>query len=184
MKIFSFDKASYKVRITEEVLLLEPFKKIYKRDKSRTKDKALNEFAFIWFYSDITSPYQTVIDEKERAEEIIKDIDLPDKWKVDKVINDAIEFYKKRSKTVVHGLYNSAMVAANAVNGTFKDAERLITASDDEIGAAEKIIRALEKVPKVMQSLREVEKQLIREIEDTEGKTKGSRTFNVYEEGI
>ena len=75
MHIFEFSKTSYKVNIAEEALLLTPFKNLHKRDKSRGKDKAINELAFVWFYADIKSPYQSIIDNDERTEEIIKDTD-------------------------------------------------------------------------------------------------------------
>lgn len=184
MHIFEFSKSSYRVNVAEEALLLTPFKNIYKRDKSRGKDKAINELAFVWFYADIKSPYQSIIDDEERTEEIIKDTELPNTWKPDKLVKDAIEFYKKRNKTVVVSLYDSAMIAASAVNGVFSNSKDLIESAEDQITAAQKVIAALEKVPKVMESLRNVEKQLIREIEDTEGKTKGSRTFNTFEDGL
>lgn len=184
MQIFQFDKTSYKVRILEEVLLLTPFKNVYKKDKSRAKVLALNELAFVWFFADIKSPYQSIIDEEDRTEEIVKDTDLDDNWKPDKAVKAAIDFYKERDKTVVVNLYNAAMIAASAVNDTFSNAKALIKDSDDQIGAAEKVIRALEKVPKVMQSLRDVEKELIKEIDDKEGKKKGAKTFGMYEDGL
>jgi len=184
MNLFQFDKLSYKVRISEETLLLKPFKDVYKKDKSRTKDKAINEFAYIWFFADIRSPYQSIIDEEERTVEIVKDTELPDNWKPDNVIKEAIEFYKERSKTIIVNLHNAAMIAASAVNDTFSNSKALIQESDDQIGAAEKVIRALEKVPKVMQSLRDVEKQLLKEIDDKEGKKKGAKTFGLYEDGL
>ena len=61
MQLFSFDKASYNVHISEEVLLLKPFADIYKRAKGKEKDMALKELAFVWFYADITSPYNSIL---------------------------------------------------------------------------------------------------------------------------
>jgi len=76
------------------------------------------------------------------------------------------------------------MTAAAAVNDILSDAKNLIEASDDRISAVQKVIGALEKVPKVMASLRDIEKELIRQIEDKEGKKIGSKSFAVYEEGL
>ena len=76
------------------------------------------------------------------------------------------------------------MTAAAAVNDILSDAKALIEASDDRISAVQKVIGALEKVPKVMASLRDIEKELIRQIEDKEGKKIGSKSFAVYEEGL
>ena len=184
MQLFSFDKASYNVHVSEEVLLLKPFADIYKRDKGKDKDMALKELAFVWFYADITSPYNSILVDADRCEEIKRDIELPAKWKIDQVILDAVKFYTERSKTAVHHLYTASMTAAAAVNDILSDSKALIDAADDKIGAITKVIGALEKVPKVMASLRDIEKELIRQIEDKEGKKIGSKSFAVYEEGL
>lgn len=184
MKLFEFSKSSYEVHITEEVLLLAPFKAVYTRDKSKDKELALKEFALIWFYSDITSPYQSILIDEDRLFEIKRDIELPEKWKIDKVIDEAIKFYISKSSTAVHNMYYATMAAAAAVNEVLRDTKSLIDASDDRLAATQKVITALEKVPKVMASLREVEKELVRQIEDKEGKKIGSKTFSIYEEGL
>jgi len=184
MNLFSFNKTSYEVHISEEVLLLSPFKAVYNKDKSKDKDLALKEFAVIWLYSDITSPYQSILINEDRLQEIKKDIDLPAKWKMDKIVEDAIAFYISKSTTPVHNMYYAAMSAASAVNEILMDSKALIDASEDKLAASTKVITALEKVPKVMAALREVEKELVRQIEDKEGKKIGSKTFSMYEDGL
>lgn len=184
MQLLQFKKDSYDVIFTEELTMLTPFKKIIDRDKSKDKDIALKEITFIFFYADITSPYQSILVDTDRCEEIKRDIELPVKWKIDQVILDAVKFYIEKSKTAVHHLYTASMTAAAAVNDILSDAKALIEASDDRISAVQKVIGALEKVPKVMASLRDIEKELIRQIEDKEGKKIGSKSFAVYEEGL
>ena len=184
MRLLEFHKDSYEVTFTEEVSLLIPFKKIINRDKTKAKEIAIKEITFIYFFSDIMSPYQGIIDLNARKEEIIKDIELPKNWKIDSIIGDAIEFYKARSKTAIHTLYDAAMTAVDAVNETLINSKDLIASSEDRIGATQKILGTLEKVPKVMQNLREAEKELIKQIEDNEGKKIGSKTFNTFEGGL
>lgn len=184
MILFEFKKDSYEVGFAEQALMLTPFKAIIDRDKTKDKSIAIKELTFMWFYSDITSPYGAIIDLNDRFEEIKKDIDLPKAWKIDKVLNEAIEFYKVRSKTIVHSLYDSAMIAASAINDVFSDAKNLIEQSEDRIAAAQKVIQALEKVPKVMANLKEAEKELLKQIEDNEGKKVGSKSKNIFEDGL
>ena len=164
--------------------MMLPFKAVINKDKNKDKAIALKELTLVFFYADITSPYQAIIDPDDRLDEIKKDIGLPNAWKVDKVLNDAIEFYKIRSKTIIHSLYDSAMIAASAINDIFKDAKNLINESDDKIAATQKVIAALEKVPKVMANLKEAEKELLRQIEDNEGKKVGSKAKNIFEDGL
>lgn len=184
MQMLQFHKDSYDVTFTEELTMLTPFKRILDRDKTKTKEIALKEITFVYFYADITSPYQSILVDEDRCSEIRKDIELPVKWKIDQVILDAVKFYTERSKTAVHHLYTASMTAAAAVNDILSDSKALIDAADDKIGAITKVIGALEKVPKVMASLRDIEKELIRQIEDKEGKKIGSKSFAVYEEGL
>jgi len=184
VNLFEFKKDSYEVTFSEEIVMITVFKKILDRDRTKDKSIALKELTMIYFYADITSPYQAIIDLDDRLDEIKKDIDLPKSWKIDKQLDEAIEFYKKRSKTIIHSLYDSAMIAASAINDVFKDAKNLINESDDKIAATQKVIMALEKVPKVMANLKEAEKELLRQIEDNEGKKVGSKSKNIFEDGL
>ena len=68
MKLFKYD--AYKITISEEALLLEPFKQIWNRDKSKDKTKALQELGYIYFMEDPRSDYQYLIDEQQRKESI------------------------------------------------------------------------------------------------------------------
>ena len=184
MRLLQFKKESYEVTFTEECTLLVPFKRILDRDKSKNKELAVKEISFIYLYSDITSEYQAIIDKEERLDEIKKDINLPKNWKIDKILEEAIEFYTIRSRTIVHSLYDSAMIAASAINDVFSNAKNLINDSDDKIAATQKIITALEKVPKIMANLKEAEKELLKQIEEKDGKKLGSKTMNTFEDGL
>lgn len=91
MKLFKFE--GYKVVISEEALMLKPFKKIWERDKSESKDKALSELAYVYFFCDPRSDYQYLIDPEERKQAIKEGEGLKDKWEPDKHILEAIDFY-------------------------------------------------------------------------------------------
>ena len=56
IKLFKYE--GYKLNISEEALLLKPFKEIWQRDKSKNKDKALQELGYVYFISDPRSDYQ------------------------------------------------------------------------------------------------------------------------------
>ena len=154
--------------------------------KNRDKKNALAELAYIWFFADMKSPYLSIVDAEERQIEIIRDLDGIDekKWKPDKLIKEAIDFYKKRDTSPIKKSYEAAMIASDAVNSTLIDAKNLIGASDDPIAATQKLVAALEKVPKIMDALSEANKRLIREIEDKEGRKKGSKELSMFEDGF
>jgi len=101
MNLFILNKSTFEIDISPEVVLLKPFNKIIKRDRSKLKNKAKGELAFIYFMSDYKSDFQNILDYTERQEQVISVIDnLSDEWKPDKVVIDAMDFYKKRSETV------------------------------------------------------------------------------------
>ena len=88
MKLFKYE--GYKITISEEALLLRPFKAIWKRDKSQNKEKALMELGFIYFFCDIRSDYQYIVDEDARKESIKEGEGLPKNWEPDAAVKEAL----------------------------------------------------------------------------------------------
>lgn len=165
---------------------LEPFKKILKRDKSRTKDLALKEMLYIYYYTDIKSDY-LIIDSKFRKEEIIKDIGLPNDWKVDSVLQDAINFYEERSLTVIGKLYKNALAAANDISEYLTKTKELLEERDDRnkpVTTLTTIVGGISKIKVVMQDLKAAEKELIKEKVETEGRMKGQQQMGLFEAGM
>lgn len=165
---------------------LEPFKKILKRDKSRNKDLALKEMLFIYYYTDIKSDY-LIIDVKLRKEEIIKDIDLPDGWKIDSVMQEAINFYEERSLTVIGKLYKNALLAANDISEYLTKTKELLEERDDRnkpVTTLTTIVGGISKIKVVMQDLKAAEKELIKEKIETEGRMKGQQQMGLFEAGM
>ena len=150
--------------VEDNVWGLLPFKKILKRDKSRDKDRALKEMLFIYYYCDIKSDY-LIIDSKFRKEEIIKDIGLPDDWKIDSTMQEAIDFYEERSLTVVGKLYKNALLAANDISEYLTKTKELLEERDDKgkpVTTLTTIVGGISKIKVVMQDLKAAEKELIK----------------------
>jgi hypothetical protein len=187
MNLIEFDKQNYEVTYSPLLLTLSPFKKIIDRDKSKHKQKAIKEISFIAFFTDIKSNYMYIVDEKEREQELIKDLELPKDWKIDTEIKNAIDFYKERSSTVNSTIYKSACKAAIDISNYLQTADVLLEERDNHgkvVTDISKITSALEKVPKIMANLNAAHQELVKEQKITEGRSKGSREFNMYEEGI
>ena len=92
LKLFKYE--GYKLSIEPEALLLKPIRDIWERDSSATKDTALMELGFVYFYSDPRSDYQFITDKKDRMKEIRAGEGIPKEWKPDKLVNDCIDFYE------------------------------------------------------------------------------------------
>lgn len=172
--------------VEDQIWGLEPFKKILKRDKSRNKDLALKEMLFIYYYTDIKSDY-LIIDSKFRKEEIIKDIGLPESWKIDSIMQEAINFYEERSLTVIGKLYKNALAAANDISEYLTKTKALLEERDDKgkpVTTLTTIVGGISKIKVVMQDLKAAEKELIKEKVETEGRMKGQQAFGLFENGL
>ena len=185
MKLFKM-KEDWTLHIEEEVWSLLPFKKILKKDKTRSKELALKEMAFIYFYTDIKSDY-LIIDSKFRIEEIKKDIGLPEDWRIDSVLQEAIDFYEERSLTVVGKLYKNALAAANDISEYLTKTKELLEERDERgkpVTTLTTIVGGISKIKVVMQDLKAAEKELIKEKIETEGRMKGQQQMGMFEAGM
>ena len=181
-----FTLRDYVLTVEDNMWGLIPFKKILKRDKSRDKDRALKEMLFIYYYSDIKSDY-LIIDSKFRIEEIKKDIGLPEDWRIDSVLQEAIDFYEERSLTVVGNLYKNALAAANDISEYLTKTKELLEERDDKgkpVTTLTTIVGGISKIKTVMQDLKAAEKELIKEKIETEGRMKGQQAMGLFEAGI
>lgn len=181
-----FTLRDYVLTVEDNMWGLIPFKKILKRDKSRDKDRALKEMLFIYYYSDIKSDY-LIIDSKFRIEEIKKDIGLPEDWRIDSVLQEAIDFYEERSLTVVGKLYKNALAAANDISEYLTKTKELLEERDERgkpVTTLTTIVGGISKIKTVMQDLKAAEKELIKERIETEGKMKGKQSMGMFELGL
>lgn len=83
----------FRLDIEPELLTLKCFKELWYRDKSRSKDRALQELGYIYFMYDPRSDYMMFSDEGERHVEVCKGQGLKS-FKVDTVLEECIELYK------------------------------------------------------------------------------------------
>ena len=184
MKLFELNRLTYEIEISPEALLLEPFKRIIDRDKSKTKDMAKKELAFIYHYCDIRSDYMGTED-SQRMVQILDNLNFPNKYKLDKDMLEAISFYKS-FKTPVETLYEGAIIASQAVDKYLRNTEELLAERIDGkvVTDIAKITSSIEKLPKIMANLKAAEKELVKEKKETEGRMKGSKTMNTFEDGL
>lgn len=185
MKLFKME--NYEVQVAEETWTLEPFKAILKRDKSKNKERAFKDVAFIFHFCDIRSDYMNITNPKERTDQIKIDTGMDKDWKIDPVIEEAIDFYKERSTTILEKLYMDAVVAVDGVRSHLRNAETLLTERDQNdrpVFKPKDITAALRDVKVIMQDLKAAEKEVIKEKKELEGRQKGARTFGEFEDGL
>ena len=92
MKLFKYE--GYNLTISEEAMLLKPFKALWKRDRSKNKDTAMMELGYVYFMEDPRSDYVlNTIDREVRDAKIREGEGIPDSWQPDAKVQEAMAFY-------------------------------------------------------------------------------------------
>lgn len=162
LKLFKYE--GYKVTVSEEALLLKPFKLIWNRDRTQSKERALSELAYIYFFADPRSDFQYIVDEDDRMNAIIESEGMPDKWKPDKLVADAIEFYLK-FKPVSYQLLEDTKFAINNLRHFLRN---INLDERDEKGklvyTVSTITSTIKQIPELVKSMEEAERKLAAEV--------------------
>ncbi len=182
MKLFNYN--DYKIDISPEAFALKAFRVIWNRDKSRSKDKALQEFGYIYFMCDPRSSYMFYIDEEDRANNIKQDEGMDKKWKPDSALIEAMELYKKLTVTSGSALLNKSRMAADKLADALANID--FNAMDDKgkpIYQLNMVTSTLKQMPDVVRSLIESERMVAQEL-DEKSDMRGNREKKIGEDGI
>jgi len=173
MKLFNLN--NFKVEIEPEALLLAPFSAIWERDKSSTKKYALNELSYVWFMQDVKSDFFAIVNEEERSREVLKVLELPDKWKPDRLVTAAEDFYRKASESLAHKLLRDSRA------GLEKISETLRNPNFDTVDI-KKVAEIIRMLPQLVEALNKMEESVLKEKEVIEHR--GSQERAPFEDGI
>lgn len=181
MKLFKYE--GYKVVISEEAFALKVFRQIWNRDRSVNKDKAIMELGYIYFMVDPRSDYQYLVDEEERSKAIIEGEGLPNNWKPDKVVTEAMQFYS-RFKPTAALLLEDTRVAVEKLRKLLRDIN--LEDTDDKgrpLYTLNTITATIKQVPGLAKDLDEAEKALASEMR-SEGKMRGQGEKTIFEDNL
>jgi hypothetical protein len=184
MKLFEMDR-QFNLTVSEEAWGLAVFKALLDRDKTKNKEIAMKEMAFVWYWSDIKSNY-LLQDDDSKLKEIRKDVMLPEDWEPDEKVKAAIDYYSAQ-KSVIQQLYEDTLMSARAIGNYLRNTEALLAERDMQgkvVTDIAKITAANQKVPILMANLQKAYKEVLKEKQDNEGKKIGSKSFNTYEDGL
>ena len=179
MKLFKYE--GYKITISEEALLLKPFKAIWKRDKSLNKEKALSELGFIYFFCDIRSDYQYIVDDEARMASIKEGEGMPEDWTPDSVVLEAMQFYSTFKSTSAL-LLEDTRYAVDKLRKLLREID--LTQTDDKgkpIYTLNTITATIKQVPSLVKDLDEAERSIAKEIAQSD-KVRGAQSKSIYED--
>lgn len=181
MKLFRYE--GYNLTISEEAMMLKPFKDLWRRDKSKGKDKALQELAYIYFMEDSRSDYQIYVDKEERSRQVKLGEGIPESWKPDKLVTDAQEFYAG-FKSEAALLLEDIRVAITKLREFIKTID--LSAVDDKgkpIYTLNTYTATIKQIPELITSLDEAEKSIHKEAV-TSDKVRGSVEKAMFEDDL
>ena len=184
MKLFEMDR-QFNLTVSEEAWGLSVFNTLLKRDKTKNKEIAMKEVLFVWYWCDIKSQY-LLLDDVTKQADILKDVMLPEGWEPDEAVWAAIDYYNQ-DKSVIEQLYIDALISARAIGAYLRDTKALLEERDMQgkiVTDIAKLTTASQKVPILMANLKAAYKEVVKEKEDNEGRKKGAKTFNTYEDGL
>lgn len=173
------------VQPTIEILLISPFKEIWENDKSKNKDEALKDFAYIEF---MCSPkrsnpyfgYDENVKEEKIKQEIYKDV----KYKISPLVIKAVDKYKEflEDASLTMSYFMSAKCAAEKIKkffNTFDINER--TKNDTPVYKPKEITSAIIDTELTLQKLDNMQKKVEQELFETT-KTRNNKEINHFEE--
>ena len=181
MRLLKYE--GYKVTIAPETLTLVPFKKIWNRDRTASKDRALSEISYIYFMIDPRSDYQYLVDEDERSKAIIEDTGMPSNWKPDKLMKEAMELYGKFKPTAAL-LLEDTRYAVEKLRKLLRSID--LEEKDDKgkpVYTLNTITATIKQVPSLAKDLDEAEKALANEMRNS-GKMRGQGEKTIMEDSL
>lgn len=176
-----FKRDGYDVKVDPEALLLKPFKAIWTRDKSKDKNRAMQELGFIYFVCDPRSDYQYLVDIDMRMQAVKQGEGLPEKWSPDKAVLDAMEFYTSFKPTSAL-LLEDTRFAVDKLREHLKNLD--LGAVDDKgkpIYTLNTITATIKQIPELIKGLDEAERAVNNDIKEM-SKVRGGHEKTVLEE--
>lgn len=165
MKLLEF--SNYEVKPTAEALLVKPIRKIYNSDRSKNKEKFMQQMSYLFFMEDPRSTYAYITDPEERKNQIIIQEGLEKNFKPSKDLQEAIEAYKEHTMTSSSRLLESTRIAVDAISEDLRNTKQKLAERTDKGAAVTKINdvmatldRALAFIPKLQDLEKKVEAEI------------------------
>lgn len=177
-----FELVNNKLVITEEAYILSPFRKLWDRDKTKSKEHALNEIAYVFYMEDFKSDFADIIDESVRHREVLSNLNLTESWEEDEHVKNARDFYRKRINNVLPLLFlRDAQRAVDQMRLYFRgiDFSKKDTKGKN-LEDISKLVNALKASAEILENLNELEQMVKKELEAKDDKV-GGKTKALYE---
>lgn len=181
MKLIKIE--NFQLSIADEALLIKPIRKLWNQDRSASKDMFYKQMSYLYFMVDPRSTYSYILDEKERAKEIIAQEGLEEDFTPSPLLKEAMEVYKKHTVTPSQELLNAALKAAHTVS-EFLVKDNILDIVDKngrpkyQISS---ITSALKNVEGIVSSLQNLQRKVESELSE-QSKARGSQELTILDD--
>lgn len=176
---------NYEVVPTQECFLIKPLRQLYNADRTKNKEKFMQQLSVIYFMADPRSSYNYITDLDERLNMIKEQEGLDADFKIDDKLQEAIDNYRKHTMTTSTLLLEDARTAVDKVRKFLKDVD--LTATDNNgkpIYTINSITSALKQLPQLAKDLQETEKIVTKEVEAVGRARGGNERKKAFEDGL
>lgn len=183
MHIINFD--NFEITLTEEAFYIKPIRELFNADRTKGKEKFLQQMSIIYFLVDPRSSYSYIIDDEERFNEIKIQEGLPKDFKIDKKLQEAIDTYKKHIITTSYLLLQDTKIAVERVRQFLRNID--LNAVDDKgkpMYTINSVTAAIKQIPQLAKDLADAEKMITKEIEEQGRARGGNERKKLFEDGI
>ena len=163
-----FELKGYVVTFSPQALMLKPFKEIWNNDLSKDKAEAVKELSYVYYMADERSDFMYILNEEERHEEVIRSLELGHgAWIIPDYVKEAIEYYINMSETTSTRMLRSTRGVVEKISSFFDavDVNERDPRTNKPIFNVDRIVASVEKIPKLVRSLNEIEQEIVKEKE-------------------
>lgn len=175
----------YQIKLADEAFLARPIRRLFNADRSERKEQFWRQMSFMYFMVNPASSYSYILDMDERAAEIIKQEGLPEDFRPNEMLREAMEWYRKMTITPTQKLLEAALISADKVGTFLRDVD--LTEEDDKGRPkyqVSTITSALKNVEGIVNSLQALQKKVEQELEDQGGKARGAQELTIGDLGF
>ncbi len=179
------------VVLSTELRLVPEFRDLLALDKTRAKTEAFKWFSFIYFMFDYKSPY-IVYSEEDRQTKVLKEVKLPEDFKIFTKLVYAIDKYLSFQETPTlqslkatrEGLLTASKVIHKLQQVIENKLNKMEEGDDDMdtiLNNVEKLLKISSELPKTVNTLQQLEKR-VKEEQVGESKIRGGGKVNLFED--
>jgi len=163
---------------------LKPFKELWDRDKTKLKERAIAEIAFVYYTVDYKSNFFST-PEEQREEEVMKYLSVPKKWEPDDKLREAQEFYRQMQRTPTLNLLEDSISGVSKLSTYLRDInfdEAEINTKTGEVKPKHDIKKyadTIRQIPAIVNALKELQ-EAVRKEQEAEKGLRGNRKKGIY----